>query len=190
MSQISWLQSSSTVILEPKKIKFVIASTFFTFVCHEMLQSDAMILVFWTLCSNQFFHSLLLLLLRGFLVPLHFLPLEWYHLHIWSCWYFSCSAHSPNPWSGKKTPRDNATCNRGIYYWLEPGPPALTKGVRTKRPRAPVLLGIYWVQLLVGTSGLVTQLQGNFCWPNPSWAFSFPLIASLFLARHMLIGWL
>ena len=27
--------------------------------------------------------------LRGSLVPLHFLPLEWYHLHIWDCWYFS-----------------------------------------------------------------------------------------------------
>ena len=26
---------------------------------------------------------------RGSLVPLHFLPLEWYHLHIWGCWYFS-----------------------------------------------------------------------------------------------------
>ena len=25
----------------------------------------------------------------GSLVPLHFLPLEWYHLHIWGCWYFS-----------------------------------------------------------------------------------------------------
>ena len=22
-------------------------------------------------------------------VPLHFLPLQWYHLHIWGCWYFS-----------------------------------------------------------------------------------------------------
>ena len=54
-----------------------------------------------------------------------------------------CSAHSPNPWSGKKTPWDNATCNREIYYWLEPGPSALTKGVRTKRPQAPVLSGIY-----------------------------------------------
>ena len=101
-----------------------------------------------------------------------------------------CSARSLNPRSGKKTPRDNATCNRGIYYWLEPGPPALTKGVRTKRPRAPGLSDIYWVQLFVGASGLVTQLQGNFCWPNPSWAFSFPLIGSLSLARHMSIGWL
>ena len=27
--------------------------------------------------------------LRGSLVPLHSLPLGWYHLHIWDCWYFS-----------------------------------------------------------------------------------------------------
>ena len=105
-------------------------------------------------------------------------------------WSTRCFAHSPNLPSGKKTLRDNVTCNRGTYYWFEPGSPALTKGVRTKRPKAPVLSGIYWVQLLVGAIGLVTQLQGNFCWPNPSWAFSFPLIGSLFLARHMLIGWL
>ena len=26
---------------------------------------------------------------KGSLVPLHFLRLEWYHLHIWRCWYFS-----------------------------------------------------------------------------------------------------
>ena len=25
----------------------------------------------------------------GSLVPLRFLPVEWYHLHIWDCWYFS-----------------------------------------------------------------------------------------------------
>ena len=45
-----------------------------------------------------------------------------------------CSARSPSPRSGKKTPQNNATCNSGIYYWLEPGPPALTKGVRMKGP--------------------------------------------------------
>ena len=26
---------------------------------------------------------------RSSLVPLHFLPLKWHHLHIWGCWYFS-----------------------------------------------------------------------------------------------------
>ena len=39
--------------------------------------------------SSQVFHSLLSPSSRDSLVPLHFLPLEWYHLHIWSCWYFS-----------------------------------------------------------------------------------------------------
>ena len=38
---------------------------------------------------SQLFHSPLSLSSRGSLVPLHFLPLMWYHLHIWSCWYFS-----------------------------------------------------------------------------------------------------
>ena len=49
-------------------------------------------------------------------------------------WAPKCSAHSLSPRSRKKTPWNNATFNRGIYYWLEPGPPALTKGVRTKGP--------------------------------------------------------
>ena len=40
---ISWLQSPSAVILEPKKIKFLTVSPS---VCHEVLGLDAMILVF------------------------------------------------------------------------------------------------------------------------------------------------
>ena len=57
---ISWLQSPSTVILEPKKIKSdtVSPSNF-----HEVMGPDAMILVFPLSLSS-----------RGFLVPLHFLP--------------------------------------------------------------------------------------------------------------------
>ena len=43
---ISWLQSSSTVILEPKKIKSVTVYTFSLSVCHEAMGPDAMILVF------------------------------------------------------------------------------------------------------------------------------------------------
>ena len=42
---ISWLQSPSTVILEPKKIKSVTASMFYPSTCHEVMESDAMILV-------------------------------------------------------------------------------------------------------------------------------------------------
>ena len=86
---ISWLQSLSAVILEPKKIKSVIASTFSLFICHEVMGLDAMVLVFECLLSSQLFHSPLSPSSRGSLIPLHFLPLKWYHLHIWGCWYFS-----------------------------------------------------------------------------------------------------
>ena len=50
---ISWQQSSSTVILEPKKIKYVTVSTFFPSICHEVMGSDAMILVFFNVVSSQ-----------------------------------------------------------------------------------------------------------------------------------------
>ena len=43
---ISWLQSPSAVILEPKKIKSVTASTVYPSICHEVMGPDAMILVF------------------------------------------------------------------------------------------------------------------------------------------------
>ena len=43
---ISWWQSMSEVILEPKKIKSVTTSTFSPSVCHELMGLDAMIFVF------------------------------------------------------------------------------------------------------------------------------------------------
>jgi len=43
---ISWLQSLSVVILEPKKIKSVTASTFPPSIWHKVMGPDAMILVF------------------------------------------------------------------------------------------------------------------------------------------------
>ena len=46
---ISWLQSPSAVILEPKKIKSVTVSIVSPFICHEVMRPDAMILVFRTL---------------------------------------------------------------------------------------------------------------------------------------------
>ena len=46
---ISWLQSSSAVILEPKEIKSVTVSIISPTICHEILGPDAMILVFWML---------------------------------------------------------------------------------------------------------------------------------------------
>ena len=43
---ISWLQSLSAVILEPKKIKSLIVFIVSPSVCHEVMGPDVMILVF------------------------------------------------------------------------------------------------------------------------------------------------
>ena len=68
---ISWLQSSSTVILEPRKLK---SDTVSPSICHGVMGPDAMIFVFWMLSFSQLVHSPLSLSSRGFLVSLHFLP--------------------------------------------------------------------------------------------------------------------
>ena len=47
------------------------------------------ILVFWMLSFKSICHCPPSPSSRGSLVTLLFLPLKWYHLHIWSCWYFS-----------------------------------------------------------------------------------------------------
>ena len=43
---ISWLQSPSAVLLEPRKIKLATVSTVSPSICHEVMGPDAMILVF------------------------------------------------------------------------------------------------------------------------------------------------
>ena len=43
---ISWLQSLSTVILEPPKIKFVTVSNVSPSICHEAMGPDAVIFIF------------------------------------------------------------------------------------------------------------------------------------------------
>ena len=71
---ISWLQSPSAVILEPKKTKSVTVSIVSPSVCHEVMGLDAMIFVFWILSFKPTFLSPLSLSSRGFIVPLYFLP--------------------------------------------------------------------------------------------------------------------
>ena len=91
---ISWQWSPSAVILESKKIKSLTVSIVSPSICREVMGQDAMILVFWMLSFQPAFHSPLSLSLRGSLVPLHFLPLRWYHLHIWGGRYFSWNLDS------------------------------------------------------------------------------------------------
>ena len=52
---ISWLQSPSAVILEPKKIKSVTVSIVSLSICHEVMGPDAMFLLFWMLSFKPAF---------------------------------------------------------------------------------------------------------------------------------------
>ena len=52
---ISWLQSPSAVILEPRKIKSATVSTVSPSTCYEVMGPDAMILVFWMLSLKPTF---------------------------------------------------------------------------------------------------------------------------------------
>ena len=68
---ISWLQSLSTVILEPKKIA-CLCFYFSPSICHEVMGMDTT--VFVNVVFSWLFHSPLSLSSRGSLVPLHFQP--------------------------------------------------------------------------------------------------------------------
>ena len=85
---ISWLQSPFAVILEPHKIKSATVSTVSPSVCMNWWDQ-----IPWSQFSecwvwSQLFHFLLSNSSRVSWFPLHFLSLEWYHLHIWGSWYF------------------------------------------------------------------------------------------------------
>ena len=88
---ISWLHSQSTVILESKKRKSVTDSNFCPF---YLLWSDGTrwhdlsCCCFLMLSFKPAFSFPSFILIKGSLVPLHFLLLKWYHLHIWG-WHFS-----------------------------------------------------------------------------------------------------
>ena len=85
---ISWLQSPSTVILEPKKRKSV-AVWFPHLFAMKWWDWIPWSLLFECWVLSQLFHSLLSPSPKGCLVPLHFLLLRWCPLNIWGWWYFS-----------------------------------------------------------------------------------------------------
>ena len=64
---ISWLQSPSTVILEPEKIKSVTVYIVSPFICHEVMGLDAMIFISWMLSFKPAFsHSSFIFIKRLF----------------------------------------------------------------------------------------------------------------------------
>ena len=66
----------------------ICAFTFPPSICHEVMGSDAMILAFVMLSFKSAFSFLSFTLIKSSCI-LHFLTLDWYHQHIWGCWYFS-----------------------------------------------------------------------------------------------------
>ena len=85
---ISWLQSPSAVILEPKKIKFVTVSIVSPSICHEVMGLDAMILVFWMLSFKPAFSLSSFTFIKRLFSSSSLSAKMWCHLHSWG-WYFS-----------------------------------------------------------------------------------------------------
>ena len=84
---ISWLQSPSTVILEPPRSK---VSHCFPIYCHEVMGPDAMILVFWILSFKPTFWLSSFTFIKRFFSSSSLSAIRVVsHLHIWGCWYFS-----------------------------------------------------------------------------------------------------
>ena len=89
---ISWLQSPSSVILDPRKIKFATVSTFCLSTCDEVMGPVVVILVFWMLSTKPAFSlSSFTFIRRYFIFSSSFLSFGWCHLHILGYWYFCYS---------------------------------------------------------------------------------------------------
>ena len=71
---ISWLQSPSVVILEPKKMMSVTVSIVSPSICYEVMGLCTMIFVFWMLSFKPVFSFSFFTFMKRLLVPLCFLP--------------------------------------------------------------------------------------------------------------------
>ena len=86
---ISWLQSPSAVILEPKKIKAGTVSIVSPSIYHEMMGPDAMILVWWILSFKPTFSLSSFTFIKRLFSFSSLSAIRVCHLHIWGYWYFS-----------------------------------------------------------------------------------------------------
>ena len=86
---ISWLQSPSAVILEPKKIKFVTVSIVSPSVCHEVMGLDAVILVFWMLSFKPTFSLSSFTFIKRLFSSSSLCAIRVVSSVIWGYWYFS-----------------------------------------------------------------------------------------------------
>ena len=85
---ISWLQTTSTVTLEPKEVKSVTVSIVSPSICHEVMGPDAMILVFWMLSFKPAFFFSSFTFIKRLFSSSSLSVIRWCHLHTWGYWYF------------------------------------------------------------------------------------------------------
>ena len=85
---ISWLQSSSTVISEPPKIKSATVSIIFP-IFHEVMRLDAMILVFWMLSFKLTFSPSSFTFIKRFFSSSSLSVLRVVLSAYWGYWYSS-----------------------------------------------------------------------------------------------------
>ena len=102
---ISWLQSPTAVILEPKKINSVTVFIVSPSICHEVMGLNAMMLVFWMLSFKTAFSlssftfikrlfsfsscSAIRVVSSAYLRLLIFLPQSWFQLVLHPAWHFT-----------------------------------------------------------------------------------------------------
>ena len=84
---ISWLQSPSAVILEPRKIKSDIVSTISPSISHEVMGPDAMIFIFWMLSFKPTFSLSTFTFIKRLLFLFTFCHKG--GVQIWGYWCFS-----------------------------------------------------------------------------------------------------
>ena len=82
---ISWLQSPSAVILEPKKIKSDTVSTVFPTICHEVMGPDAMIFIYWMLSFKPTFSLASFTFIKNLFTSSSLSAIR----IVWGYWYFS-----------------------------------------------------------------------------------------------------
>ena len=87
---ISWLQSLSAMILEPKKRKSVTTFSFSSSTWHEVMGPHAIMLVFFLISFKPAFSISSFTLIKRFFSSSLLSALEWYHLNIcfsWQSWF-------------------------------------------------------------------------------------------------------
>ena len=80
---ISWLQSPSSVVVEPKKIKSDTVSTVSPSISHEVMGPDAMIFVFWMLSIKPMFSLSTFTFIKRLFGSSSLSAIRWCRLHIW-----------------------------------------------------------------------------------------------------------